>query len=73
MYSHGLDTILRERSWKLTGILNGIDTESYNPATDPDIFALILRRSSPQKPTTNAPLQELMGLRSAPTFRFWAW
>lgn len=29
-YSHELDGILRERSWKLTGILNGIDTVSYD-------------------------------------------
>ena len=36
-FSHGLDTILRAREWKLSGILNGIDTDSYNPATDPDI------------------------------------
>ena len=33
-YSHGLDTILKARQWKLQGILNGIDTESYNPETD---------------------------------------
>ena len=37
-FSHGLHTILREREWKLSGILNGIDTESYDPATDPAIF-----------------------------------
>ena len=33
-YSHGLDTILRERQWKLQGILNGIDVINYNPETD---------------------------------------
>ena len=33
-YSHGLDTILRERQWKLQGILNGIDVDNYNPETD---------------------------------------
>lgn len=33
-YSHGLDGILRERQWKLQGILNGIDVESYDPETD---------------------------------------
>ncbi|HBA93708.1 MAG TPA: starch synthase, partial [Ruminococcaceae bacterium] len=36
-YSHGLDPILNQRSWKLCGILNGIDTENYNPETDPAI------------------------------------
>lgn len=38
-YSHGLDTILRQRQWKLQGILNGIDTASYDPATDEAIEA----------------------------------
>ena len=36
-YSHGLDIILNQRSWKLSGILNGIDTDLYNPETDKDI------------------------------------
>ncbi len=33
-YSHGLDTILRDRQWKLQGILNGIDVKNYDPETD---------------------------------------
>lgn len=33
-YSHGLDGILRDRAWKLHGIVNGIDTDVYNPETD---------------------------------------
>jgi starch synthase len=37
-FSHELDPILRERQWKLFGILNGIDTESYNPETDAQIY-----------------------------------
>ena len=37
-YSHGLDTILRERQWKLQGILNGIDVDNYNPETDKAII-----------------------------------
>lgn len=36
-YSYGLDGILQARRWKVSGILNGIDTDSYNPETDPDI------------------------------------
>ena len=38
-YSHGLDGILRDRSWKLMGILNGIDTVYNDPNTDKDIYA----------------------------------
>ena len=33
-YAHGLDNILSNASWKLTGITNGIDTDVFNPATD---------------------------------------
>lgn len=38
-YGEGLDHILRDRRDRLWGILNGIDTELYNPARDPYIFA----------------------------------
>lgn len=38
-YAHKLEAILRERAWKITGILNGIDTVSYDPAADPDLYA----------------------------------
>ena len=37
-FSHGLDSIIRARSWKMSGILNGIDTIGYDPATDPQVF-----------------------------------
>ena len=38
-FSHGLDGLLRQRQHKLCGILNGIDVDSYNPETDPNIPA----------------------------------
>lgn len=37
-YSHGLDNILKEFTYKLTGIVNGIDCEVYNPETDNLIY-----------------------------------
>lgn len=37
-YAHGLDPIVRRNEFKLTGILNGIDVDSYNSETDPAIF-----------------------------------
>ena len=37
-FSWGLDPILNARSWKLHGILNGIDTDGYNPEADPNIY-----------------------------------
>ncbi|MBR4320460.1 MAG: glycogen synthase GlgA [Oscillospiraceae bacterium] len=33
-YAHGLDRILVNKQYKLCGILNGIDTELYNPEQD---------------------------------------
>ena len=33
-YAHGLDGILSNAAWKLTGITNGIDTNTFNPETD---------------------------------------
>ena len=38
-FSHHMDSILKARQWKLTGILNGIDVVGYDPATDPNVFA----------------------------------
>lgn len=37
-YSHGLDNILKQFTYKLTGILNGIDCDVYNPETDKLIY-----------------------------------
>jgi starch synthase len=37
-FAHGLQNILQEYSYKIDGIVNGIDTDLYNPKTDPVIF-----------------------------------
>ena len=34
-YAHGLDSVLAGNAGKLTGITNGIDTNTFNPETDP--------------------------------------
>ena len=39
-YGYGLDGILRKRRESLTGILNGVDYEEWNPAHDPHLIAL---------------------------------
>lgn len=36
-YSHGLDSLLRNDQFKLRGILNGIDTDNYDPEKDTEI------------------------------------
>ena len=38
-YAHGLDSVLSAASWKLTGITNGIDVNTFNPETDPALPA----------------------------------
>lgn len=65
-YSHGLDTILKARQWKLQGILNGIDTVNYDPETDKDIFANFSAADWSNKQLNKAGLQETMGLPVRP-------
>lgn len=38
-FGAGLDGVLRERQDRLSGVVNGIDTETWNPATDPHLKA----------------------------------
>ena len=38
-YAHGLDGIIANAAWKLTGITNGIDINTFNPDTDPNLPA----------------------------------
>ncbi len=65
-YSYGLDSILKERSWKLQGIINGIDVEVYNPQTDPMIPATYSPEDMQGKAVCKAALQEQMGLPVRP-------
>ena len=46
---HGLDGVLRLRADRLSGILNGIDFESWDPSADPDI-AVAVRRLDARPP-----------------------
>ncbi len=61
-YAHGLDGILRHLSYKLTGIVNGIDTDVYNPETDPLIFEGFTADNISGKAVNKAELQKEMGL-----------
>ena len=61
-YSHGLDTILRQRCYKLRGILNGIDVENYNPETDKDVFKNYSADNVRGKYVNKKELQKLLGL-----------
>ncbi len=61
-YSYGLDSILKERSWKLRGIINGIDVDVYNPQTDSMIAANYSADDMAGKAVNKRVLQETMGL-----------
>ena len=61
-YAFGLDSILRARGWKLTGILNGIDTVSYDPETDPVIAAPFSAEDLSGKAADKRALQQELGL-----------
>ena len=62
-YAHGLDGILTEASWKLTGITNGIDVNTFNPETDPALPAHYHADTFTQgKAACKAALQEEVGL-----------
>ncbi|MCI8612591.1 MAG: glycogen synthase GlgA [Clostridia bacterium] len=37
-YAHGLENVLLKNSYKLRGILNGVDVDGYNPETNPSLF-----------------------------------
>ncbi len=61
-YGEGLDGILRDRSISLQGILNGIDTDAWNPATDPMITANYSLSDMSGKAACKHALQEELGL-----------
>lgn len=61
-FSHGLDYILKQFTYKLTGIVNGIDVEVYNPETDPLIFEKFSVKDKSGKAVNKRKLQEELGL-----------
>ncbi len=65
-FSHGMDTILRQRQEKLHGIVNGIDVDVYNPGTDPMIFQNFAAGDFAGKAENKRALQELLELPQRP-------
>lgn len=62
----GLDQILRMESGKLSGIVNGIDTDIYNPETDPLLDYHFNKSDLSGKAQNKAKLQEKLGLPVRP-------
>ena len=66
-YAHGLDSVLAANAWKLTGITNGIDTNTFNPETDKALPAHFNAETFPVgKAACKAALQEEVGLPVKP-------
>lgn len=61
-YGEGLDGILRYRSLDLFGIVNGIDTEIFNPETDKEIFYNFSVDNLENKEKNKEELQKFLGL-----------
>lgn len=61
-FGEGLDGVLRERSYALQGILNGIDVAGFDPATDKRIAANYTIDDRSGKAVCKAKLQEELGL-----------
>lgn len=71
-YGCGLDPVLRYRSADLIGILNGIDTDAWNPATDPHIPSHFSADKPRGKDVCKHKLQEAFGLEQKPELPIFA-
>lgn len=65
-YSHGLDGALNNKGDRVLGILNGIDVEDYNPATDPCIAKNYTVKTLKNKAENKKALAKALGLEDAP-------
>jgi len=66
-YAHGLDGIIANAAWKLTGITNGIDVNTFNPEADPALPAHYNADTFVEgKAACKAALQQEVGLPVAP-------
>ena len=65
-YAHGLEGVIADNYHKFTGILNGIDMEHNNPATDPFLPAPYSAADLSGKAACKAALQEKLGLNVDP-------
>lgn len=61
-FAHGLDSLLRQKEYKLSGILNGIDPSEYDPATDPFLSNSFSATELAGKAKNKRDLQRFLGL-----------
>ena len=65
-FAHRLEDIMQQNSYKLHGVLNGIDMKRYDPANDEGIAAKYSVADMAGKAVDKANLQKMMGLREDP-------
>ena len=61
-YAHGLENIINRNAQKLSGILNGIDIDYYNPKTDKCLFKNYSEKDLSGKAVCKAELQNMLSL-----------
>ncbi len=61
-HAHGLQDIISKNSFKLCGILNGIDPDYYNPETDTSLFANYSAENPENKKVCKEELQKMLAL-----------
>ncbi len=61
-FAHGLDGIIRDRSFKLSGIVNGIDVEVYDPEKDTHLWKNYTAEDMSGKAVNKAELQKYFEL-----------
>ena len=61
-YAHGLHEVLQAHSYKLSGVVNGIDTKVYDPASDPLLYVNYIADEPEKKLENKRFLQQKLGL-----------
>lgn len=65
-FAHGLSSVIKRNQGKISGILNGIDYDFYNPSTDRYIFDQFDVNDMSGKAVCKASLQKMLGLPVRP-------
>ena len=65
-YAHGMESVMRQCSYKLSGVLNGIDTVRYDPSADPQLVAHYDAGNLSGKVLDKTQLQKMARLQELP-------
>ena len=65
-YAEGLESVVDAIGWKMHGVVNGIDTEGYDPASDPALPAHYTPEDMGGKAVCKSSLQGALGLHQEP-------